>query len=65
MSRFLFDPDHSPTVHRAGRTAGRGYRRSVPVERFSREAWLFRIHEGTSEIRKLTVVRRLLADVAG
>lgn len=41
---------------------GLGYMRSVPVERLYRAARLFRIYEGTSEIQKLIIARRLLAD---
>lgn len=41
---------------------GLGYMRSVPVERFYRAARLFRIYEGTSEVQKLVIARKLLAD---
>src|SRR4051812_9196538 len=39
---------------------GLGYMRSVPVERFFRDARLFRIYEGTSEIQKLVIGRALV-----
>lgn len=39
---------------------GMGYMRSVPVERFYRDARLFRIYEGTSEIQKIIIARSLL-----
>ena len=39
---------------------GLGYMRSVAVERFYRDARLFRIYEGTSEIQKLVIGRALV-----
>ncbi|UTX54345.1 acyl-CoA dehydrogenase family protein [Leucobacter aridicollis] len=39
---------------------GLGYMRGVAVERFYRAARLFRIYEGTSEIQKVVMARRLL-----
>jgi acyl-CoA dehydrogenase len=39
---------------------GMGYMRGVPVERFYRDARLFRIYEGTSQIQQLVIARRLL-----
>ncbi|MQA98370.1 MAG: acyl-CoA dehydrogenase, partial [Streptosporangiales bacterium] len=41
---------------------GMGYMRGVPVERFYRDARLFRIYEGTSQIQQLVIARRLLRD---
>ncbi|HEX6472482.1 MAG TPA: acyl-CoA dehydrogenase family protein [Streptosporangiaceae bacterium] len=41
---------------------GMGYMRGVPVERFYRDARLFRIYEGTSQIQQLVIARRLLAN---
>ncbi|WP_025778253.1 acyl-CoA dehydrogenase family protein [Brevibacterium sp. VCM10] len=41
---------------------GLGYMRTVPVERFYRAARLFRIYEGTSEVQKLVMARKLLKD---
>jgi acyl-CoA dehydrogenase len=41
---------------------GMGYMRGVPVERFYRDARLFRIYEGTSQIQQLVIARRLLSD---
>jgi acyl-CoA dehydrogenase len=41
---------------------GMGYMRGVPVERFYRDARLFRIYEGTSQIQQLVIARRLLGD---
>jgi len=39
---------------------GAGYMRGVPVERFYRDARLFRIYEGTSQIQQLVIARQLL-----
>ncbi|MEV4314168.1 acyl-CoA dehydrogenase family protein [Actinocrispum sp. NPDC049592] len=39
---------------------GLGYMRSVAVERFYRDARLFRIYEGTSEIQKIVIGRALI-----
>lgn len=39
---------------------GMGYMHGVPVERFYRDARLFRIYEGTSQIQQLVIARRLL-----
>ncbi|MBN9623516.1 MAG: acyl-CoA dehydrogenase family protein [Actinobacteria bacterium] len=40
---------------------GMGYMRSVPIERFYRDARLYRIYEGTDEIQKLVIARQMLA----
>jgi acyl-CoA dehydrogenase len=41
---------------------GTGYMRAAPMERFYRDARLYRIYEGTSEIQKLIIARKMLAD---
>ncbi|ONH55504.1 acyl-CoA dehydrogenase [Frankia sp. CcI49] len=41
---------------------GSGYMRGVPVERFYRDARLFRIYEGTSQIQQIVIARQLLRD---
>jgi acyl-CoA dehydrogenase len=43
---------------------GAGYMRGVPVERFYRDARLFRLYEGTSQIQQLIIAKALLGDVA-
>ena len=43
---------------------GAGYMRGVPVERFYRDARLFRIYEGTSQIQQVIIARALLGDAA-
>jgi acyl-CoA dehydrogenase len=42
---------------------GLGYMRSVAVERFYRDARLFRIYEGTSEIQRIVIGRALVRGV--
>ena len=39
---------------------GMGYMREVPAERFYRDARLFRLYEGTSEIQKLIIARHMV-----
>lgn len=39
---------------------GLGYMRSVPVERFYRDARLFRLYEGTSEIQRVIIAKQLV-----
>jgi acyl-CoA dehydrogenase len=41
---------------------GLGYMRGIPAERMYRDARLFRIYEGTSEIQKLIIGRALIRD---
>jgi butyryl-CoA dehydrogenase len=43
---------------------GYGYTREYPVERYYREAKLFEIVEGTSEIQRLVIANRLLREYA-
>ncbi len=43
---------------------GAGYMRGVPVERFYRDARLFRIYEGTSQIQQVIIAKALLGDAA-
>lgn len=38
---------------------GMGYMRSVPVERFYRDARLFRLYEGTSEVQRTIIARAI------
>ena len=52
--------DRAVQVH-----GGAGYIREVPVERFYRDARLFRIYEGTTQIQQLIIGRALLARAAG
>ena len=43
---------------------GAGYMRGVPVERFFRDARLFQLYEGTTQIQQLIIAKALLGDVA-
>jgi len=52
--------DRAVQVH-----GGAGYIREVPVERFYRDARLFRIYEGTTQIQQLIIGRALLARASG
>ena len=47
--------DRAVQVH-----GGAGYMRGVPVERLYRDARLFRIYEGTSQIQQLVIARQLV-----
>jgi acyl-CoA dehydrogenase len=49
--------DRAVQVH-----GGAGYMRGVPVERFYRDARLFRIYEGTSQIQQLVIAGQLLRE---
>jgi acyl-CoA dehydrogenase len=51
--------DRAVQVH-----GGAGYMRGVPVERFYRDARLFRIYEGTSQIQQVIIAKALLGDAA-
>ncbi len=51
--------DRAVQVH-----GGAGYIRGVPVERFYRDARLFRIYEGTSQIQQVIIARQLLREAA-
>ncbi|MBE3074051.1 MAG: acyl-CoA dehydrogenase family protein [Actinobacteria bacterium] len=41
---------------------GLGYMREVPVERFYRDARLFRLYEGTSEIQRLIIAKQMVKE---
>ena len=58
-------------LHRDGRPGGRprragarrlGYLRTTPVERFYRDARLFRLYEGTSEVQRVIIGGALLRE---
>ncbi|MFG2029184.1 acyl-CoA dehydrogenase family protein [Streptomyces sp. NPDC048825] len=51
--------DRAVQVH-----GGAGYMRGVAVERFYRDARLFRIYEGTSQIQQVIIAKALLGEVA-
>ena len=43
---------------------GAGYMRGVAVERFYRDARLFRIYEGTNQVQQVIIATHLLGDAA-
>jgi acyl-CoA dehydrogenase len=43
---------------------GAGYMRGVPVERLYRDARLFRIYEGTSQIQQLVIAGQMVHNAA-
>ena len=51
--------DRAVQVH-----GGAGYIRGVPVERMYRDARLFRLYEGTSQIQQVIIARGVLGDAA-
>jgi acyl-CoA dehydrogenase len=51
--------DRAVQVH-----GGAGYMRGVPVERMYRDARLFRLYEGTSQIQQVIIARGVLGDAA-
>ncbi|MGH9088020.1 MAG: acyl-CoA dehydrogenase family protein [Acidimicrobiales bacterium] len=52
--------DRAVQVH-----GGAGYMRGVAAERFFRDARLFRIYEGTSQIQQLIIARNTIGEAAG
>ena len=52
--------DRAVQVH-----GGAGYMRGVPVERLYRDARLFRIYEGTSQIQQLVIAKQVLRAASG
>ena len=48
--------DRAVQVH-----GGMGYMHSVPAERFYRDARLYRIYEGTSEVQRVVIAKQLAA----
>ncbi len=52
--------DRAVQVH-----GGAGYMRGVAAERFFRDARLFRIYEGTSQIQQLIIARHTIGEAAG
>ena len=41
---------------------GIGYTRETPAERFMRDAKITQIYEGTNQIQRVVIAKRLLAD---
>jgi acyl-CoA dehydrogenase len=51
--------DRAVQVH-----GGAGYMRGTPVERLYRDARLFRIYEGTSQVQQIIIARNVIGDAA-
>jgi len=65
MSERLIDESVSRIADRAVQIhGGAGYMRGVAVERFFRDARLFRIYEGASQIQQIIIARELLGSSA-
>ncbi len=63
MAKLLASETAMWAAHRAVQLfGGYGYIQDYPVERYFRDAKITEIYEGTSEIQRLVISRRLLAD---
>ena len=58
--RFSADTAMKVTTDAVQVFGGNGYMRDYPVEKLMRDAKLFQIYEGTSQIQRLVIARELL-----